>query len=310
MKKNEFTFPSADGKTQIHGIKWEPGQGVVAAVLQISHGMIEYVERYETFAEYLTTRGFVVVGNDHLGHGASVVSQDDWGYFAPEKGSDLVVEDLHQLRSQIQTAYSGTPYFMLGHSMGSFLLRKYLSMHGEGLSGAVIMGTGTQPDAAVQVGKAVCKTLALFRGWRHRSGLVDKLIFSGNNKKFQGGSADSWLTKDEKIAKAYYSDPRCTYKFTLNGFYNLFDTIHYINQRQHIQAIPKSLPLLLVSGQDDPVGNYGTGVETAYKTYQAAGIKDISLKLYPKDRHEILNETDRETVYEDIYRWLWDHLPQ
>ncbi len=310
MKTNEFTFPSADGKTQIHAIKWEPEQGGVAAVLQISHGMIEHVKRYEAFAEFLTNQGFAVVGNDHLGHGDSVTSQEDWGYFAPEQGSDLVVEDLHQLRSQIQAVYSGTPYFMLGHSMGSFLLRKYLSLHGEGLSGAVIMGTGTQKDMAVQTGKAVCKALALFRGWRHRSSLVDKLIFSGNNKKFQGGSVDSWLTKDEKIAKAYYGDPRCTFKFTLNGFYNLFDTIHYINQKRHIETIPKTLPLLLVSGQDDPVGNYGAGVRSAYETYQAAGIKDISLKLYPKDRHEILNETDRETVYEDIYRWLCGHLPR
>ena len=125
MKTNEFTFPSADGKTQIHAIKWEPEQGGVAAVLQISHGMIEHVKRYEAFAEFLTNQGFAVVGNDHLGHGDSVTSQEDWGYFAPEQGSDLVVEDLHQLRSQIQAVYSGTPYFMLGHSMGSFLLRKY-----------------------------------------------------------------------------------------------------------------------------------------------------------------------------------------
>ncbi len=306
MKKSVFGFLSADGKTQIHAVRWEPNQGNIHGVLQISHGMIEYVERYEAFAAYLTERGFLVVGNDHLGHGESVTSQDLWGYFAPENGSDLVVEDLQKLRVKIQSEYPRLPYFMLGHSMGSFLLRKYLSQYGEGLSGAIIMGTGTQTSKTVMMGKAICNIVALFRGWNYRSKFVDKQVFAGNNKKFAEEDSGSWLTKDKEIADAYAKDPRCSFQFTLNGFYNLFDTIHYINKPKHIDAIPKNLPLFFVSGEDDPVGNYGAGVKTAYETYKRAGITDIAIKLYPTDRHEILNELDRETVYEDIYKWFLD----
>lgn len=307
MKKSTFRFLSSDKKTQIHAVKWEPGQGEVQGVLQISHGMIEYVERYEAFAEYLTERGFVVVGNDHLGHGGSVVSQEFWGYFAPEHGSDLIVEDLYQLRRKTQMEYPDVPYFMLGHSMGSFILRKYLSMHGEGLSGAIIMGTGTQTDKTVKTGKIICKMIARFKGWHHRGGFVEKQVFSGNNKRFEQEGASAWLTKDKEIVSAYREDPRCTFQFTLNGFYNLFDTIYYINRPEHIEAIPKDLPLFFVSGEDDPVGDYGAGTRKAYETYVQAGIADVTLKLYPSDRHEILNELDREIVYKDIYGWIQEH---
>lgn len=308
MKKKEFTFSSADRTNRIHAVLWKPDQGKISGILQISHGMIEYIERYEDFAEFLTAQGFLVVGNDHLGHGRTAASQEDWGYFAPRKGSDLVVEDLNRLRRMVQKKYPELPYFMLGHSMGSFLLRKYLSKYGRGLSGAIIMGTGSQPDYVVQAGKALCVILALLKGWRYRSSLVDQQVFSGNNKRFQGGDTGSWLTKDPEIVKAYNSNPCCTFKFTLNGFYNLFDTIHFMNQKRNIQAIPKNLPVFLVSGQDDPVGNYGAGVKKAYETYKKAGIMDLSWKLYPGDRHEILNETDKEIVYQDIYRWLQKHL--
>lgn len=308
MKKSIFGFLSMDKKTQIHAVKWEPEQGEIRGVLQISHGMVEYVERYEAFAEYLTQKGFVVVGNDHLGHGESVVSQELWGYFAPERGSDLVVRDLHQLRKKTEKKYPGVPYFMLGHSMGSFLLRKYLCKYGKGLSGAIIMGTGTQTDKTVKFGRALCKIIARFRGWKYRSKLVDKLVFSGNNKRFEKEGASAWLTKDREIVSAYRKDARCTFQFTLNGFYNLFDTIYYINQPEHIAAIPKSLPMFLVSGKDDPVGDYGTGVKKAYAAYVQAGMKEVDLKLYSNDRHEILNELDRETVYKDIYAWLQKHL--
>ncbi len=307
MKKSTFGFLSSDGKTQIHAVKWEP-EGEVRCVLQISHGMIEYVERYEAFAEYLTQRGVVVVGNDHLGHGESVVSKEFLGYFAPEYGSDLVVEDLQQLRSKTQMEYPGVPYFMLGHSMGSFLLRKYLTIHGEGLSGAIVMGTGTQTDMTVKTGKAVCKLIARFKGWRHRGGFVERLVFSGNNKKFETEGASAWLTKDREIVSSYVKDPRCTFQFTLNGFYNLFDTIYYINRPEHIAAIPKDLPLFFVSGEDDPVGDYGAGARKAYETYVQAGISEVTFKLYSSDRHEILNELDRENVYKDIYGWIQEHL--
>lgn len=304
MKKSTFEFLSADRGTKIYAVKWEPDDEKITGVLQITHGMAEYVERYEAFAEYMTKQGFLVVGHDHLGHGNSVASKEYWGYFAAQNGSDILVEDINTLRTKIQAEYPQYPYFMLGHSMGSFLLRKYLSEHGENLQGAIIMGTGTQPDRMVKMGKSICRFLAVFRGWNHRSRLVNKMAFSGNNKRFAAEGANAWLTKDKEIVAAYNKEPRCTFIFTLNGFYNLFDTIYYINQQEHIGKIPKNLPLFLVSGEEDPVGNYGAGVKEAYEIYEKAGIEDITWKLYPTDRHEILNEEDREKVYEDICAWM------
>lgn len=309
MKKSIFQFSSADKQTKIYAVKWMPDQGEIKGVLQISHGMIEYVERYEGFAEFMTQQGFMVVGNDHLGHGKSVRSQEQWGYFAKKNGSDIVIEDLNHLRKIIQKECPNVPYFMLGHSMGSFLLRKYLSKYGQGLCGAIIMGTGTQPNTALVLGKGMCKCLAMFLGWNYRSRFVDKLAMGGYNKRFQNEEGSgSWLTKDKEIVIAYSKEPRCSFKFTLNGHYTLFDTIHYINQSGNINKIPKDLPLLFVAGQDDPVGNYGEGVKAACRVYKKAGISDITCRLYPTDRHEILNELDRENVYKDIYKWVKDKM--
>lgn len=308
MKKSTFEFLSADKGTKIHAVKWEPDTEKIQGILQITHGMVEYIERYEAFAEYMTNQGFLVVGHDHLGHGASVVSSEYWGYFAKQNGSDILVEDMNTLRIMTQKEYPELPYFMLGHSMGSFMLRKYLSKYGQNLRGAIIMGTGSQPDKMVKLGKRVCKFLAVFRGWSHRSKLVNNMAFSGNNKRFEAEGISAWLTKDKEIVTSYNKEPRCTFIFTLNGFYNLFDTIHYINQPEHMDAIPKELPLFFVSGEDDPVGNYGAGVKEACEAYERVGIEDITWKLYPTDRHEILNELDKEKVYEDIYAWMKVHV--
>lgn len=242
MRKSTVEFLSGDRGTKIHGVKWEPDNREIKGILQIIHGMAEYVERYENFAEYMTERGFLVVGHDHLGHGDSVVSKEYWGYFAPKNGSDILVEDIHTLRMMTQEEYPGIPYFILGHSMGSFLLRKYLSRYGENLRGAIIMGTGNQPDKIVKLGKRVCKFLVFFRGWNHRSKLVNHMAFSGNNKRFEAEGPNAWLTKDRNVVSSYNSEARCTFIFTLNGFYNLFDTIHDINQPEHINMIPKELP--------------------------------------------------------------------
>ena len=169
-KEEQMTYLSANGTTKIHAVKWMPEDGKYKAILQITHGMIEYIERYHEFAEYLTERGFMVVGHDHLGHGASVKDETEWGYFA-ENPSDTLVADMHSLRTTVQGENPGIPYFMMGHSMGSYMLRKYLCLHGENLSGAVIMGTGCVPDGTMKFGMTLCKFLAFFRGWNYRSKL-------------------------------------------------------------------------------------------------------------------------------------------
>lgn len=305
MAQKIFSFLSADGKTRIHGVCWKTEAAQPKGILQITHGMVEYIERYEAFAEFMNRQGFLVVGHDHLGHGESVNSKEDWGFFVEKRGSDILVEDMHRLRRIVEKKYPQLPYFMLGHSMGSFLLRKYLCRYGANLAGAVIMGTGDQPDAVLCLGKAVCRLMAAFRGWRYRSPLLQKLAFAGNEGRFRSeNQANSWLTKDAAIVKAYSENPKCTFQFTLNGFYNLFDTIWYVKRKKHLVRMPKDLPLFFVSGEEDPVGAYGAGVRRVYRLYQKLGMQDLTIRLYPSDRHEILNELDRDQVYQDLAGWI------
>ena len=308
-QKREFTYDSGDGRTKIHGIEWKPENGEIRGVLQIIHGMVEFVGRYEEFAEFLAEKGFVVTGNDHLGHGASIVSKEDYGFFAEKNGNRAVLKDIHRLRRMTEKRYPDLPYFMLGHSMGSFLLRQYLCMNGEGLAGAIVMGTGTQPIAVLQAGRGLCSLIARFRGWHYRSVLVDNMAFGGYNKHFEPARTDKdWLTKEEEAVDRYLADERCTFRFTLNGYYNLFTSIAKASRKENLKRMPKELPVFFVSGGDDPVGNFGKGVEQVCRRFQAAGLTDVSCKIYERDRHEILNETDRQTVYADLEGWLEEKL--
>ena len=304
MNKTDYFYPSADGETTIHAILWLP-EGQPSAVLQIAHGMQEYIDRYDAFASWLTEQGIAIAGNDHLGHGQSVTSDEKLGYFAKQDGNACLLQDIHSLRIHMQELYPGVPYFVLGHSMGSFLIRQYIQLHGEGLSGAVIMGTGTQPAAALSLGKAVSRLIAVFRGWEYRSQLVYSMAMGSYNKRFQTpGRNNDWLTKDVTIVEQYNQSPWCTFRFTLNGYYNLFYSIQQAQDRTRINTIPKELPLLIVSGADDPVGSYGKGVQAAWQKYVSAGLKNVRIRLYENDRHEILNETDRAEVWKDILTWI------
>lgn len=304
MIKKEFTFPSTDGRTKIHGIEWIP-EGEVKAVLQIAHGMVEYVDRYDEFAVYLADRGFYVVGHDHLGHGQSVCSAEDYGHFPQPDGNKLVVGDIHRLRGMTEEKYPGTPYFMLGHSMGSFLLRQYLTMHAKGLAGAVIMGTGHQPGIILSAGQLVCKMVAAFKGWKCQSQLVNNLSFGSYNKKFEPAETpNDWLTSDKEKRNQYVDDPLCGYTFTVGGYYQMFEGMKVLDAKGSVTKIRKDIPVFFVAGAEDPVGDFGKGVQKIYEKYKAAGICDVSIKLYENDRHEILNETDRWQVYEDLYTWF------
>lgn len=302
--KSEFFYPSSDGVTSIHAIEWIPTQKP-KAVLQISHGMVEYIGRYDEFAEYLCEKGFYVVGQDHLGHGRSVSGEGGHGYFHKEKGNEYVVGDIHKLRQRTKEIYPDIPYFLLGHSMGSFLTRQYIQMHGSGLSGVIIMGTGYHGAFELQMGRLLCRAIAAVKGDRYRSRLVNNLAFGGYNRKFRPARTEvDWLTKDTEIVDRYQKDPWCTFLFTVNAYYHMFTGMLQLTKKQNVEKIPKKLPILFVAGADDPVGNFGKGVDKVYRQYKRVGIKDVSLKLYPGDRHEILNETDRQQVYEDIGEWL------
>ena len=305
--KKELTIPSTDKKNQLHVICWEPDKEI-RAILQISHGMVEYVERYDGFAKKLNEDGILVIGNDHLGHGLTASGDADLGYFGDGK-SRTVVDDLYEVTKYAKKEYPDKPYFLFGHSMGSFMARRYIMTYGDKISGAIIAGTGTIKKSVLSLAGFVSGFLKLFRGERHRSVFLTNLSFSGYLSKIPNPrTSNDWLTRDEAVVDKYNSDKYCTYVFTINGYQTLFDALRYIQDEKNIKKIPKELPVYVISGKDDPVGDYGKGVELVYESYKDAGLKDITMKLYDGARHELTNETNKEEVFDDVKAWLEAHL--
>lgn len=306
MVKEVFYYNSADNLTKIHAIKWIP-ENKVKGILQIAHGMLEHIDRYDDFANFMASNGIVVAGNDHLGHGSSVLSEEDRGFFSEGDGNKTVIEDIRKLSEILKEEYSGLPFFILGHSMGSFLLRQYISIYDD-LDGALIVGTGYQPYVLIKSGELICKAMAVFKGWRYRSKFVNQLAIGGNNKYFEPVKTKSdWLTRDEEIVDAYIKDKRIDFIFTLNAFYYMFKGMLYLYDKNYINKVPKDLPIILLSGYQDPVGNFGKDVKKLYNTCKDT-MTDVTINLYNDDRHEILNELDKENIYEDILNWIFDKI--
>ncbi len=305
VKREEIYFDSRDNKNKIHGIRWIPEGDKPLCILQIIHGMAEYIGRYDEFAESMAEKGILVVGEDHLGHGKSVGENGTYGYFCEQDSATVVVRDSHRLKKMTQEKYPGVPYVVLGHSMGSFILRNYLCRYGTGIQGAVIVGTGMQPRPLLWMGKAVAAVQKVFCGSRYPSGLLNALSFGSYNKRIPGHrTVMDWLTKEEGIVDAYIEDPLCGFTFTVNGFQTLLELVNRLYKRENLNKMPRELPVLFVSGAEDPVGDYGKSVEKVYQSFLDMGMKNVQIKLYENDRHELLNESDREKVYEDIYRWM------
>lgn len=304
MVRNEFTFPSADGKTAIHAVEWLPESEIVA-VLQIVHGVSEYILRYEPFAEYLAQRGFVVIGHDHLGHGDSVAEGAPRLYFGPKGSWNWVVEDIYALRQLAGKRYPDIPYFLLGHSMGSFLARTYLIRYPGTVSGAVIMGTGQMSPALIAGGKAVAITEGKRIGEENPSPIVTKLSFGTYNKIFAPNRTDfDWLSVNEENVDRYIADPLCGSNASIGLFREMLGGMSFIAKPENVRKMNLNTPILFISGEMDPVGDCGKGVKRAYDSFCKAGMRDVSLKIYPGLRHEILCETEWETVFQDTYDWL------
>lgn len=308
MVKEEFYFKSKDGKHRLHGVRYLPKEGVpVRCVLQIVHGMAEYVERYEEFAAFLTEKGFAVTGEDHLGHGKSLGRTGKQGYFCSEDPATALVENVHRLREITAKRYQGIPYVLMGHSMGSFITRNYMIRYGKGLAGVILMGTGMEAPARVKLAKTAAEAQKLLVGDRHVSHVIDKMAFGDYNRKVEEPRTDfDWLSRDSSRVDRYIADPLCGFVFTVNGFRTLFELIFRLYRREDLARIPKELPVHLVSGTADPVGDYGSGVKRTYHSLREAGMKRLSMKLYPGARHELLNETNRQEVMEDLCQWMGD----
>ena len=285
-------------------MRWLP-EGEPVAVLQIIHGMNEYIRRYDAFATYMAERGCVVVGEDHLGHGESVPEGGTYGYFCDNDPATVVVRDVHRLKKLIQQDYPTLPYLILGHSMGSFILRNYITRYGTGISGAIICGTGTPKKSQLVVGKLLTSILGKLKGDTY----VSKLVNEMSTKAYMSGEGMEteldWLCCDRAVQEAYAKDPLCSgFTFTVNGYHTLYELAHRMQKKENLAKIPKKLPILIVSGTEDPVGDRGEAPKALYDTFLHLDITKTTLKLYNGARHELLNEKIKETVYYELYNWM------
>lgn len=297
-------YPSADGLSSVSYCCFVPLEVVPRAVIQISHGMCEYFMRYRPLAEYLCELGYVVCGNDHTGHGESAANADALGFTG---GVDAMVEDLYTLTEKMRGQFENLPVILVGHSMGSFLARYYAEIYPDSVDGLVIVGTGG-PDNPTELGKALAKTTMKLRGEKHRSPLITEIAFGSYNKGLvceKGKKA--WLTRDAAVVDAYAEDKFCNYTFTAKGYYDLFDMIGRVSRPNWAGTLTKDLPVLILSGEADPVGAYGKGVVKVHERLLAAGMTDVKMILYPEMRHEVFNEIGKEQVYGDLVAWLEEH---
>lgn len=296
-------YLSHNGKNMISAKIYEP-KGEIKGIVQISHGMCEYIDRYADFMAYMVNHGYLIAGNDHLGHGDSSDSEM-YGYFAEKQGYVTLVDDLHSLTLYLKRNYGyEIPYFLLGHSMGSFIARLYLSKYVYELDGAIICGTAGK-NVMTNFGILASKLVMIFKGSLYRSPLLDKMAFGNFNKKVNNPrTSKDWLSQDEEIVDKYLNDSKCMFTFTAAGFKDLMSLATLTNQKSWFKELDKELPIYLIAGEDDPVGNYGKGVKKVYSQLLKYGQKDTEIKLYPKGRHEILNEINKEEVYQDVLNWI------
>ena len=334
-QRKEVSYRSSDKITQIRALMWTPEEGTEPkAILQIVHGMQEFIDRYDGFASWMADRGFVVVGNDMLGHGGSVRNGDKryWGYFGhgalpddkagnggydgspledAKSGHRTLINDIRHLQMMTVEKYPELPCFMLGHSMGSFLAREFLCVHGTSLKAAVISGTAFHPTAETNVAKTLTKLTAQTHTWFYRSPMLDRMSSGGMNKEIEPARTRAdWLTRDEKVVDEYVADERTGFRFTCNGYYTLFDCLHYISLAENLSRVPKNLPMFFIAGAQDPVGKDGDGPKRVAAQMQGLGCTAVTAKIYPQCRHEVLNELNRAEVWDDVLKFLEGCMPE
>jgi len=301
MRRIEFFYPGSDRRTQIAATIFEPEQPP-RAVLQICHGMCEYVGRYAHFAGFMAENGYAVAGNDHLGHGKSVVSEEDLGYFDEREGHRHLIADAYSLTLNLKDRYPGLPVFLLGHSMGSAVARGYCSEYAAELAGAIFSGTPVQK---------LPRASGLAIGWQIRKYgargisqlLVDMSLGSFNRRIKDPATPNDWLSRDPAIVETYNADPLCTFRFTASAYRDLLHLVSVAMSPKWPQTLPADFPVLMISGEMDPCGDYGRGVKTVFSHMQKRGMTDIALRLYPGARHEVLNEINKDEVYQDVLTW-------
>lgn len=303
IQREDIWFDSSNGSSRVAGFFYTCPSVPPRAVVQLSHGMCEYIGRYEDVAGYLAKNGYAVAGNDHLGHGDTAAGE--YGYFGPD-GARHILQDLHAMNQLARKRFPGLPVILLGHSMGSFFARLFAATYPDSIDALVLSGTAG-PNPALLGGILLSRMLSRTKGEKYRSNVIQKMAFGSYLARIPHPNTPyDWITRDEEIVAAYAKDPRCTFVFTVNAFYEMFCTLRAVSSDRWAAKLKKTTPVLLFSGDQDPVGDYGKGVCTVERMLRAAGVQDLTLLLYPGGRHEMLNETNRQDVYADLLAWL-DH---
>ncbi len=302
MVRTDFYYDSC-GAGKIHGCRWSP-DGDVEAVVQIVHGIAEYIERYDDFAEFLNRHGILVVAEDHMGHGKSIEHGGTKGYF--DGGWNAAVDDTVHLLESTRAEFRDVPYFLFGHSMGSFMSRTILCRYPDlDLSGCILCGSGWMPNGVVAAGQLAADSVCAAIGERSPSEHLQSMMFAGYNKRVEHKRTEfDWLTRETAIVDAYIAHPMCGFTATCGLLRDLIGGIKYNQKKKNLEGMNYKLPILFVSGGDDPVGSYGKGVKLAADHFRAAGMMDVSCKLFPLCRHEILNELNRNEIYDFMYKWM------
>lgn len=304
----DFSFFSTRGSCKLHGRICRP-EGTPVGIVQIAHGIAEHINRYEDFMRFLADNGFVAVGNDHLGHGQSISCPEEQGFFAEENGWSYVVDDMAVLHDKVREEYPDLPYVLFGHSMGSFLTRTYLIRYPDKYDGAIISGTGHQNPLVAFAGYAMAEAKVKAGHGKEQGLQLNDIAFGAYCSKIENKRTDfDWLSRDPAVVDKYIADPLCGFVATNSLFRDMMSGIRYIIRQSNINCMNPDKPVYFMSGDADPVGDYGKGVNAAYKAFCKAGLKDVMLRLYPEGRHEMLNETNKETVYQDILNWLKDKV--
>jgi len=304
-----FRFPSCDGQHQIFARQWLPQSGQPKAVVQIVHGISEYIDRYASVARFLADHGYLVVGSDHLGHGRTASGAEEYGFFREQGGWHTVAADVRRLRTLMGQKYPDLPYFMLGHSMGSFLARTYLIDWPGTLTGAIISGTGQEPSAVVKAGWHLSNLICKTSGPRTHSKLIEKIAFGAYNKQFAPARTRAdWISRDEDVVDAYVADPLCDFMPAAGMFRDMMEGLQYIAKKSNLKKMDPSTPVYFFSGDMDPVGQNGKTVLKVVDFFQQVGCENLTVRLYPGGRHEMMNEINRDEVFNDLLNWLEEQL--
>lgn len=307
----EFEFPSSTGQNSIYAKMYIP-DSTPRGIVQIAHGIAEHIGRYDGFMKFLAENGFVAVGNDHLGHGKTASLQGgERGFFAEENGWEHAVDDMDRLHDRMCSEYPDLPYIFFGHSMGSFLTRTYMIKYPDKPDCVILSGTGHQTKAAVTSGLTLAQSAVKLKGAHAAGEKINTIAFGSYNKKYDDVRTDfDWLTSDSAIVDKYIEDPDCGFVPSVSMFRDMMGGIKFITDPENIAKMNKELPVLFISGWDDPVGEYGKGVKRAFKAFVDAGMKHVHIKLYPNGRHELLNETNKDEIMDYILETLNKHFPE